>query len=373
MHIDSAFDGGNIEVLDASDPANVRLAIRPDNYSRYFQWFAFRLTGARGKACTLKIENAGGAAYLQGWRNGYRAAASSDRITWRRLDTSYDGKALTIRVTPDADALWIGYFALYTAEQHERLLGRCAADPRVSLEVLGRTLDGRAMDMMTLGTGKRVAWVVGRQHPGETMASYFIDGFMERLLDRGDKVATQLLEQITFHVVPNMNPDGSRRGHLRCNAAGVDLNREWSEPSMAKSPEVFLVRERMVASGVDLFLDVHGDEATPHNFIIGTMGVPNQTAAMTQLFHDYRAALVAASPDYHTHNGHWSRETGAVNLAIGSSYVANRFGCLSMTFEMPFKDEDDSADAAEGWSPQRSHRLGRANLDAFAAVAPRLR
>jgi murein tripeptide amidase MpaA len=142
---------------------------------------------------------------------------------------------------------------------------------------------------------------------------------------------------------------------------------------MAKSPEVFLVRERMIATGVDLFLDVHGDEATPHNFIIGTMGVPNQTAAMTQLFHDYCAALVKASPDYHTHNGHWSREKGAVNLAIGSSHVANRFGCLSMTFEMPFKDEDDSADVEHGWSPQRSHRLGRANLDAFAVVAPRLR
>lgn len=373
MHIDGAFDGGNIEILDASRPSDVRLAIRPDRYSRYYQWFAFRVAGARGQACTFTIRNAGGAAYLEGWRNGYRAAASSDRITWRRLDTRYDGETLTISVTPEADLLWIAYFALYTEEQHERLLGRCAGDARVRAQVLGHTLDGRPLDMLTLGTGPRVAWMIGRQHPGETMASYFIDGFMERLLDAEDRVARELLQLLTFHVVPNMNPDGSRRGHLRCNAAGVDLNREWAEPSMAKSPEIFLVRERMLATGVDVFLDVHGDEATPHNFIIGTMGVPNQTPAMTQLFHDYRAALVAASPDYHAHNGYWSREAGTINLAIGSSWVGNRFGCLSMTIEMPFKDEDDSADAAEGWSPQRSHRLGRAHLDALASVVGRLR
>jgi hypothetical protein len=40
---------------------------------------------------------------------------------------------------------------------------------------------------------------------------------------------------------------------------------------------------------------------------------------------------------------------------------------------MPFADENDTPDARDGWSPQRSHRLGRAHLDAIAAVAPRLR
>ena len=375
MHIDSNFDGGNIEVLDAGDPSDIRLAIRPDRYSRYYQWFAFRLTGARGQACTLKIGNAGGAAYLPGW-NGYRAVVSSDRREWRRVETSYDGQCLTIRVTPDSDALWVAYFALHTEDDHAALLARHAHDPRLSLAVLGQTLDGRPLDQLTIGSpgpGKRIAWIIGRQHSGETMASFFIDGFVERLLDRGDAVAAALLDRLVFHIVANMNPDGSRRGHLRCNAAGVDLNREWREPSMARSPEIFLVRERMIDGGVDFFLDVHGDEATPHNFLIGTHGVPNQTAGMTALNEAYRAALVAASPDFHRHNGHWSPGAGPANLTIGSSYVANRFGCLAMTLEMPFKDENDTPDAVAGWSPQRSHAFGRANLDALAAVSERLR
>jgi len=45
--------------------------------------------------------------------------------------------------------------------------------------------------------------------------------------------------------VPNMNPDGSWRGHLRTNAAGANLNREWAAPSAERSPEVLLVRNKM--------------------------------------------------------------------------------------------------------------------------------
>lgn len=41
-----------------------------------------------------------------------------------------------------------------------------------------------------------------------------------------------------------MNPDGSVRGHLRTNAAGVNLNREWAQPTIENSPEVYLVREK---------------------------------------------------------------------------------------------------------------------------------
>ena len=35
-----------------------------------------------------------------------------------------------------------------------------------------------------------------------------------------------------------MNPDGTWRGHLRTNAVGANLNREWANPSRETSPEV---------------------------------------------------------------------------------------------------------------------------------------
>ena len=95
------------------------------------------------------------------------------------------------------------------------------------------------------------------------MAEWWIEGALERLADPHDPVARLLRQQATFHIVPNMNPDGSFRGHLRTNAAGVNLNREWNAPSAEKSPEVLCVRQAMDKTGCDLAMDVHGDEAIP--------------------------------------------------------------------------------------------------------------
>ena len=58
---------------------------------------------------------------------------------------------------------------------------------------------------------------------------------------------------------------------------------------------------------------------------------------------------------------------------MGTNAVANEFGCLAMTLEMPFKDNDDVPDAINGWSPGRSRALGRDCLAALAEVVGELR
>ena len=44
------------------------------------------------------------------------------------------------------------------------------------------------------------------------MAEWFAEGLLERLVCEEDALAAQLRQSCTFHVVPNMNPDGSVRG-----------------------------------------------------------------------------------------------------------------------------------------------------------------
>ena len=58
LNITSAFDGGNIIVHSANDPANIRLAIRHDNASDFFQWFYFRVSGAKDQDLHMVLENA---------------------------------------------------------------------------------------------------------------------------------------------------------------------------------------------------------------------------------------------------------------------------------------------------------------------------
>lgn len=375
MKINSNFDGGNIACLDARRADDIRLEILPDNQSEFFQWFYFKLSGARGADCALKITNAHAASYTKGWE-GYRAVASTDRENWYRVPTSYDGTTLTIHHRPPHDAVWYAYFAPYSMERHHDLIGRCLTSPRARLTVLGETLDGQSIDLLEVGTpvpGRRTVWVIARQHPGETMAEWWMEGFLDRLLDGTDPLARTLLAKACFYVVPNMNPDGSRRGHLRTNAVGTNLNREWAGPSLEKSPEVFHVRGRMEETGVDLCLDVHGDEGLPYNFIAGPEGVPSYSKKTASLLASFKSALQTANPDFQTDYGYPVTPKGRANLGICGSNIAESFGCLAMTLEQPFKDAANAPDDMFGWSPARAQKLGASALDAIAAVIDDLR
>ncbi|WP_417486622.1 M14-type cytosolic carboxypeptidase [Maricaulis sp.] len=374
LNITDAFDSGNIEVLDAADPGRIRLEIRKDNGSDFYQWFHFRVTGAMGEQLSMAIENAGGAAYLEGWP-GYQACASYDRETWFRVDTEYADGTLTIHHMPEADTVWFAYFAPFSMERHQDLIAWAQLHHAVELEVLGETLDGQTMDLLTIGeqdSATRTIWVTARQHPGETMAEWWMEGFLGRLLDDDDPVARKLREKAVFHIVPNMNPDGSKRGHLRTNANGVNLNREWDKATPENSPEVFHVLTRMRETGIDLALDVHGDEALPYNFIAGGEGAPNFDERGQALLDGYKDALCLASPDFQTEHGYDVDAPGTANLSVCTNYLANEFKCLAMTLEMPFKDNADLPDPEFGWSPERCRKLGAANLDAMLAMVSEL-
>src|SRR5690606_2335825 len=130
----------------------------------------------------------------------------------------------------------------------------------------------------------------------------------------------------TLHIVPNMNPDGSFRGHLRTNAAGINLNREWLTPSAEKSPEVLCVRNAMDATGVAVAMDVHGDEAIPANFIAGFEGIPGWTEAQGEKFYEFGRRLAAATPEFQTEKGYEKSAPGRANLSMSTNQVAERFG-----------------------------------------------
>ncbi len=370
ISITDAFDGGNIDVLSI-DGSQAELAIKKDHQSDFYQWFYFRVMGGKGEELTLRITNAGESAYPKGWEN-YRARVSIDRETWRQADTGFEDGILTIRHTPEADSVWFAYFAPYTVERHYDLVQRITVRSGVSHSSLGKTLDGRELDYFTIGGGDKTVWLYARQHPGESMAEWWMEGALDRLTDPADPVARSLRERATFHVVPNMNPDGSARGHLRTNAVGSNLNREWHEPTAEKSPEVLYVRNKMDETGVDFAMDVHGDEAIPANFMAGFEGIPSLKDSQTAGFDRYIAALLNRSSEFQTKLGYPSAKPGKGNLSMSTNQVAERFGCVAMTLEMPFKDNDERPDAEHGWSPERCAQLGRDCLAALADVVDEL-
>jgi len=365
MFISSQFDGGNIDCVDSSDPSNILLNIRADHQSDFYQWFYFRAANVKDLDCRYVITNASGASYQKGWE-GYRAVASYDREFWFRVDTSFDGENLVIEHNSSEDQVYFAYFAPYSMERHADLIAFAQTSERCQVETIGTTLDGQPMDCLRFGEidqGRKNIWMVARQHPGETMAEWWMEGMVNRLVDHSDPVVTAILDKAVIYLVPNMNPDGSRRGHLRTNAVGSNLNREWDNPTLEKSPEVLCVLEKIKQTGLDFGLDVHGDEALPYNFIAGTEGIPGWDPARQQQLDLFKTTLAKVNPDFQFEQGYPVNRAGSANMSYCSSSLAQRFEALVMTLEMPFKDASGTVDQIQGWSPERCGRLAHSCLD----------
>ena len=380
LSISSQFDSGAIEVVHLDDSGDIQLKVRRDNAADIWQWFHFRLQGAAGLPVTLRFLNASQCTYPKGWE-GYNVVASHDRENWFRVPTEYDGTVMTAQTTPDTNSIYFAYFEPYSYERHLDLIGSAAESGHVQLERLGASLDGRDMDLLRITdargpvaeAAKKKVWLIARQHPGEAMAEWFVEGFLERLLDADDAVARVLLEQCIFHVVPNMNPDGAARGNLRTNAAGSNLNREWLEPSMDKSPEVLLVRQKMQQTGVDFCLDAHGDEGLPYNFLLGADGIVGFTPRLAELQNAFKTSWVATCPDFQATQTYGSAHPTRANPTLATNWIAQAFDCLAFTLEMPFKDNADLPNEDAGWNGERSRKLGASVLLPLLAVVQRLR
>jgi murein tripeptide amidase MpaA len=376
MNISCNFDSGNIEVIDASNPQRMLLAMRPDLNSYHFQWFHFNVDGLTpGQRYGFSLTNAGESAYSNAWV-GYNAVASYDQINWFRVPSRFENGALDFTIEPSQAQVWFAYFEPYSRARHDWLIEQAQSKAGAELFATGKSIEGRDIQLLRVSRNPnalRKIWIIAQQHPGEHMAEWFMEGLIERLQNRDDAELNALLQQADLYLVPNMNPDGAFRGHLRTNAAGKDLNRAWQAASASETPEVFFVQQQMRQIGVDLFLDIHGDEEIPHVFTAGCEGNPGYSQRLAQLEEEFRRRLVGIGAEFQTAFGYARDQPGQANITLACNAVGLEFDCLSFTIEMPFKDHDDSPNAVTGWNGQRSMQLGKDVLSVTAAMVGGLR
>ena len=382
LHISAAFEGGSIGVESVEAPGNIRVFLKPDADNTDMHWFYFRLAGARDHDCRITLVNSDRLSRLAGreevpdcW-TGYRPFVSDDGQNWFRTNASYQDRVFSILHRPARDAVYFAYYPPYSMARHQQLVQASLADSRVSLEVLGQTPDGWDLDMLHIGRpgpGKPKCWIMGRQHPSETMASFFMEGFVRRLLDPADALGRALVESAEFFVIPVVNPDGVARGLTRTNARHMNLNRAWHDPDPDLAPEVVMIRNRMLAEGVDYCIDAHGDEELPYVFLGGPLEIPSRSERIADLFRAYQQAQSRANPDYRPSDPYPGGAPPEADLRMAWNWIGEQFGCLSVLLEQPFKDAGHAPDAALGWSPARCAHFGKTTLDAIAAVLPELR
>jgi len=252
--ISSNFESGNI-VHKKTSHNNVDLEICEEPYPKstkrkYKNWFYFKASNLSGKTTfnISKIRN-----YFNDWK-GYAVCFSYDNVTWKRLKTKVNTvkKKLSWKISPKKSTMWFAYYPPYPFSKSKKLLPH--------METIGYTKGRRPILMKKIGNGPKRVWLVSGQHPGETINSWTLEGFVKRLLER--KLTAS--KKYTFFIVPNANPDGNVTGNWYVTSNGINLNRDWLN---TKSREVKAIKKQMDTHGYDLVFDLHGDEGCKKHFL----------------------------------------------------------------------------------------------------------
>ena len=107
------------------------------------------------------------------------------------------------------------------------------------------TVDKEASKNLTIFISCRV-------HPGETNASYMMEGFIRFITSPTNPEAQELRKRLIFKNIPCTNPDGVIAGNYRVSMSGNDLNRRYQSPHPKLHPIVCAVKKLIKEEKPDL-------------------------------------------------------------------------------------------------------------------------
>jgi len=114
------------------------------------------------------------------------------------------------------------------------------AKPGLTTEVVGRSMEGRALEIVKFGEGPTEVLLWSQMHGDEATATRALADVI-RFLDEGtgQQLHERLRENLRVTMLPILNPDGAAIPQ-RENAAGIDLNRDAAQ---LVTPEAMALRD----------------------------------------------------------------------------------------------------------------------------------
>jgi hypothetical protein len=289
--INKNFEGASLGTVEKTGDAEFRLHVAGQyderGRNRQASWHYFRMEHVAGRDLTLTFTD-----YVGEYNDKPGACAmkantipvySFDGHTWKHfpaMDWDNDAKEATVRIRPEGDTLWIAHIPPYTHSDLLRLLANLDRSPHARIEVIGKTVQGRDLHLVTVtdfsvaDDAKKVVWLQARQHAWEAGTSQVMEGAL-RFITSADAKARELRQHVVFKFTPMMDPDGCANGGVRFNANGYDVNRHWNEVDLRdkdvlrRMPEIWYVKRAIFAqmdSGhpIDLMINMHNEEEGEH-------------------------------------------------------------------------------------------------------------
>jgi hypothetical protein len=285
ISIQSNFEGGSLGKTEMIAPDHYRCHILgqtdQEGRNRQADWYYFRVDHAAGHKLTFDLVDLAGEYNYKPNSGAITKDTlpfySSDNVTWLPVEkANYDpaGPMLQFSVEAHSDQLWIAHVPPYTTQNLDALFRDLAKVPDVKLESIGKSVEGRSIPLVTItdrsvpDQGKKVIWLMFRQHAWEAGSSWTGEGVM-RFLSSSSAGAIRIRKEAIVKILPLCDPDGVVDGGVRFNRNGYDLNRNWDITDPVKMPEITAERKAILdwvdaGNRIDFFLTLHNTETNEY-------------------------------------------------------------------------------------------------------------
>lgn len=285
------FEGAAVQDFRVDRSGNIHFSMPENPGGDERLWFYFKLTASELISPTFVIENAE-YAHQHNW-DVVRPVVSVDGLNWIRVEDAglSDGATLASRIAAkltgrepvfqfkspvESKELWVAYSYPYFTTELDQYLSGIQVDRRVTVSVLGKSEEGRDIQFISIEnpessteSARTNIWVICREHPGETPASFVLEGFINDLL--AQPLESSLLSRFRFNIVPLFNTDGASNGYYYRNSGGIDIAQDWGSFESVEVQQLYrAMLDDLNSNTVDLVLNLHSANEPRSHFFLET-------------------------------------------------------------------------------------------------------
>lgn len=236
--IDQDFAGGNIIVVKTEEN---KAFLRPDMRGTNGEWFYFnfRVRGAAGKEITFDV----GGNYV----SPFGVSISHDGVHYAFYPEKmrFTDKQFSYAFSADENET---YFAFSMPYQTERFYG-FVKKLNIETRVLCVSEGGREVPYIRMGNGDKCIVLSCRQHCCESVASYVLEGMLEKLKN------ADFLAEYCVYILPFSDIDGVENGDQGKNRVPHDHNRDYTNRPIYNVIRSWL--SLLDDKDVRIFIDLH--------------------------------------------------------------------------------------------------------------------
>ena len=324
MEIFVNYDGSSIDILEKDDVNNTLILSPKMENGVFSNYFNFKINNNSTEIGTIYVRNLNKLLFDSSIIPFVRKDTEPfQHIDKSKIDYTTEGMKIKIDVN---EKLEISSYPRYVEEDLNSFL-ESIKNKNISI------YDG-IVKKITIGkTNKKVIVIIGRQHPGETLSSYFIEGIINEIVRNNQKY-----EDIGFVIFPIVSIRGVKKGNHRYTQ-NLDFNRLWNHTGAAE--EIDYIKEELKEYDIDCFVDVHCDEISSIDYI-RTKNPIIESFCDVKIIEDHKKiirffrALIK------------QRKIIDLSQMTAREYIARKYGCNSMLVELSLKKNDCESSRMKG-------------------------